>query len=166
MTKLKFEGIKRTVIESYRALERRIDRVQWDDYLNRYDTYSVVPYYVDNGVVIVREDILHAELLEVMEKYVQGLAPLGCGWLKNGGYYFDYKYVNYKENYSHLTLSKLVTNDLISYYSRSCIPPRGYDEYILCDALMYARIQVIRIYLKWNNRSGIDIVDRKNEMKM
>lgn len=151
---------------SYSKWLNHVDEIEWHDYLRKYDSYSIIPYEQINGRICVREDILHSELVGIVEKYIQGIAPIGGMWLSNGGYCFDYRYINLRDDYSLLGVSRYITYDLISYYSKSYIPPKGYDEYILCDAITAQRVKKIRIYLKWNNQSGLDILDWRAKLKI
>lgn len=166
MMKLKFKDIVNFSRKSFDKLAERVDEIDWQNYLNCVDDLSLIPYEVINGRICVREDIIHSEIIDILERYMQGVAPIGGMWFVNNGYAIDYKYINMRDEYTPLGVSRYITYDLISYYSRYYIPPQGYDEYVLCDAITHSRVHKIRVCYKWSNRSGLDILKLRHKLKI
>lgn len=144
-----------------------IDAQNQKDYLRKYDNYSFIATYRDNyGNLVVKENIMHDEIIEIMSKYVQGVRPIECGWTPSGAYYFIYEYIDIIDDKTPRMISRYITNDLISKYSRIYIPPMGMNSYVLCDAITYARNNMIVYYFKGTNLAGAEIEEMRKKLKL
>lgn len=144
-----------------------IDKINYADYVKKYDNYSYIPTYVDAyGSLKVKENLLHDELLSLMGEYLQGLRPLGAGWLENGGYALDYEYIGIVDERTPRMVSRYITNAIMSKYSLLYIPPLGMDSYLLCDAVSQARANIVTVYYKGSNLSGIHILQLREKLKL